>query len=68
MPGLVDEAAIEKLCTASPLPVNVMMMPDAPSIARLTVRGVSRISFGPRPFIALMAALKARAEEIYGPS
>ncbi|MFP4002879.1 MAG: isocitrate lyase/phosphoenolpyruvate mutase family protein [Alphaproteobacteria bacterium] len=65
VPGLLDEAAIERLCRVVALPVNVMMTQDAPAISRLAEVGVSRVSFGPLPFIRLMGALKRQAQEIH---
>src|SRR5690606_632115 len=35
VPGLVAEELVARLCEASPLPVNIMMMDGAPSTARL---------------------------------
>ena len=40
------------------MPVNVMVMDGVPSNDRLTELGVSRISYGPIPYIYLMAALQ----------
>lgn len=65
-PGLVDEKSIAKLCAASPLPVNIMMMQGAPPVARLAALGVARVSYGPLPFIAATRALEARAREALG--
>jgi methylisocitrate lyase len=54
VPGVVDEALIAHICEASPLPVNVMAMPGAPSRARLAELGVARISHGPGPYRGAM--------------
>ncbi len=62
-PGLVSEDVIAGLCDASPLPVNIMMKPDAPPVARLAAAGVARVSHGPFPYLAAMAALTERARE-----
>ena len=35
VPGLVDLALIERLCAASPLPVNIMAFPGVPATAEL---------------------------------
>ncbi|HEV8579412.1 MAG TPA: isocitrate lyase/phosphoenolpyruvate mutase family protein [Thermoanaerobaculia bacterium] len=61
VPGLVDEELITELCAASPLPVNVMMMDGVPPVARLAELGVSRISFGPLPFLQLEETLREQA-------
>ncbi len=65
-PGLVDEAAIKTLCEASPMPVNIMMMPDGPDRETLTRLGVSRISYGPGPYLSAMDGVAAGAKAIYG--
>jgi len=58
VPGLIDEALIAQLCDASPLPVNIMMMQGAPDISRLATLGVSRISYGPLPYVVAMQKLR----------
>lgn len=60
VPGLIDPALIARVCAAVTLPVNAMMMAGAPSIAELAQAGVGRISFGPGPYRAAMAALTER--------
>ncbi len=60
-PGLADERLIEALCGAVRLPVNVMVGGDAPSTNRLGELGVSRISYGPMPYIHCMQHLKLQA-------
>jgi len=60
-PGLVDERLIEALCGAAKLPVNVMIVEGAPSTIRLGELGVSRISYGPMPYIRCMQHLKQQA-------
>lgn len=65
-PWLADPALIARLCEASPLPVNIMMKPGAPAIPELAACGVSRVSYGPGPYRAMIAWLKAEAARIYG--
>lgn len=65
VPGLVEEGSIERLCRASSLPVNVMILPGAPPLPRLAELGVARVSFGPLPFVSAMQALKEQAEAVY---
>ncbi len=60
VPGLTDAALITNICDAVDLPVNVMMMPGAPSIAALSECGVSRISYGPGPYRESVRALAER--------
>ena len=64
-PGLADLALLERLCAASPLPVNFMAFPGAPAAAEVAAAGVARISHGPFPYRLAMKALKEAAEEIY---
>lgn len=55
IPGLLDESGIAAICAASTLPVNVMMMDGAPDRETLIRLGVSRISYGPGPYLAAQA-------------
>ncbi|MEX3008385.1 isocitrate lyase/phosphoenolpyruvate mutase family protein [Hoeflea sp. TYP-13] len=64
VPGLIAPDLIERICRDIRLPVNVMMMPDAPSIADLTGLGVARISYGPGPYRQAMKALEERCAAI----
>ncbi len=61
-PGLRGEQHIAQLCAASPLPVNIMMMPDMLSVAQLAELGVARISHGPGPYRLAMRALAEAAK------
>jgi 2-methylisocitrate lyase-like PEP mutase family enzyme len=65
VPWLIDERLIEKVCAASPLPVNIMMRPGAPDVKTLAKLGVSRVSYGPGPYRAMMEKLKDAAAAIY---
>lgn len=58
-PGLMAERLIEKLCTQAPMPVNIMAMPNGPSLSALAKLKVSRISYGPWPYNAACEALKS---------
>lgn len=66
VPGLIDPALIEKICVASPLPVNIMMRTGAPDVKTLAKLGVGRISYGPGPYRSMMEKLKQDAAAIYG--
>ncbi len=65
-PGLADLALLEKLCAASPLPVNFMAWPGTPPAAAIAATGVARISHGPFPWKLAMQALKEAAAAEYG--
>lgn len=60
IPGLTDHALIQKVVDAVSLPVNVMMMGELTSIASVADLGVSRVSYGPGPYINAMSDLKDR--------
>ncbi len=65
VPGLVNETMIERMCRASELPVNIMVLPTAPSAKRLAELGVARISHGPGPYRLAMRALGDAARSVY---
>jgi 2-methylisocitrate lyase-like PEP mutase family enzyme len=46
VPGLVDLDVLASLVRASPLPVNVMAWPGAPTVAEFGAAGVRRVSVG----------------------
>ncbi|MEO6247767.1 MAG: isocitrate lyase/phosphoenolpyruvate mutase family protein [Sphingomicrobium sp.] len=60
-PRLGDLKLVEKLCKASPLPVNAIAFPGAPTRREWANAGVARISHGPFPHRALMAQLTDNA-------
>ncbi|WP_163881552.1 isocitrate lyase/PEP mutase family protein [Rhizobium laguerreae] len=65
VPGLIDPALIERICAASPLPVNIMMRTGAPDVKTLARLGVGRVSYGPGPYRSMMEKLKQEAAAIY---
>jgi len=65
VPGLVDDALIERICKGTLLPVNVMVMGGVSPNSRLAELGVARISYGPIPYVQAMSALKDDAQKIY---
>ncbi|WP_269845205.1 isocitrate lyase/phosphoenolpyruvate mutase family protein [Allosphingosinicella deserti] len=66
MPGLADPALIERICSASHLPVNIMVLDIDADLAPLAAAGVARISFGPAPYLAAMGALTEVAGRALG--
>jgi 2-methylisocitrate lyase-like PEP mutase family enzyme len=64
-PGLRAPKLIEQLCSVSPVPVNIMVLPDAPPAHELADLGVARISHGPGPYRAMTNALKEAAEKVF---
>lgn len=60
-PFLLDASLIERLCKASPLPVNILTGPECPDHKSLAGLGVARISHGHGPWAAAMDWLEAQA-------
>ena len=61
VPLLADLKLVERLCRESPLPVNAMQFPGAPTREQWASAGIARISYGPFPHRALMAAFEEMA-------
>jgi 2-methylisocitrate lyase-like PEP mutase family enzyme len=66
VPLLADLRLLERVCAASPLPVNFMAFPGCPSNAEVAATGVARISYGPFPRRSLMTKLTEMAREAIG--
>ncbi|MEM8497746.1 MAG: isocitrate lyase/phosphoenolpyruvate mutase family protein [Pseudomonadota bacterium] len=66
-PGLVEAVLIERMCQHSALPVNVMMKAGVPSIQQLAELGVARVSYGPGPFVQMLAWLQEQAQAALSP-
>ena len=64
VPGVVDAPTIAELVKESPLPLNVMVGPGAPTVAELADLGVVRISVGPAITSAAYALATAAAKEL----
>ncbi|MCP1137013.1 isocitrate lyase/phosphoenolpyruvate mutase family protein [Paenibacillus polysaccharolyticus] len=64
VPGLQDQHWIQELCDRSPIPVNVMVASNEPSLRHLATLGVARISYGPYPYLQVMENLKALGQRI----
>jgi len=64
-PGLRDPNLIKKLCEATSLPVNILVLPDTPPTDTMAALGVARISYGASPYRLMMAALKEAAEKAF---
>ena len=61
VPRLADPRQIERIVREVPLPLNVIAFPGAPGKAEWARAGVARISYGPFPHRALMAAFEEMA-------
>jgi 2-methylisocitrate lyase-like PEP mutase family enzyme len=57
-PGLANPDFIGRLCEASALPVNILVMPGVPSSKELADLGVARISYGGGSYRTTMEAFK----------
>jgi 2-methylisocitrate lyase-like PEP mutase family enzyme len=64
VPGVVDLPTIAELVKESPLPLNVMVGPGAPSVHELAEVGVVRISVGPAVTSAAYALATTAAREV----
>jgi 2-methylisocitrate lyase-like PEP mutase family enzyme len=67
VPGLCKPELIRAICSQSPMPVNIMMMPNCPSPSALSELGVARISHGPGPWRQAMATLTGQARAAFAP-
>jgi 2-methylisocitrate lyase-like PEP mutase family enzyme len=68
VPLLANLDLLARFCSTSPLPVNFMAFPGAPSATQVAAAGVARISHGPFPYKSAMKALKEAAEAVYAGS
>ncbi len=64
VPGLIDLGTLRTMVEQSPLPINVMVWPGAPSIAELEAVGVRRISVGTAIAQAAYAVAERAAAEL----
>jgi 2-methylisocitrate lyase-like PEP mutase family enzyme len=64
VPGLVDLDTLAELVKESPLPINVMAGPGAPSVAELQKVGVRRVTVGTAIAQAAYAVAQHAAEEL----
>ncbi|MFI9010910.1 isocitrate lyase/phosphoenolpyruvate mutase family protein [Actinosynnema sp. NPDC053489] len=64
VPGLLDLVVLAELVAGSPLPVNVMAGPGAPTVAEFESVGVRRVSLGTAVAQAAYTAAHRAAEEV----
>ncbi|TGX52800.1 isocitrate lyase/phosphoenolpyruvate mutase family protein [Sphingomonas gei] len=65
VPGLADLKLLERVCAASPLPVNFMAFPGAPLAKTVAEAGIARISHGPFPHLLALKAFEDAAREAF---
>ncbi|KQS02094.1 phosphonomutase [Sphingomonas sp. Leaf357] len=63
--GLADPALVEMLCAGTDLPVNVIPLPGGPDVGTLAAAGVARISYGPRPYRAMLKQVEEAAQAAF---
>ena len=63
IPGLTDLGLVERIVEASPLPVNAMTWPGAPTNREWADAGIARISYGPGPFRQMQEWVEAAARD-----
>jgi 2-methylisocitrate lyase-like PEP mutase family enzyme len=63
-PGLRDAATIGRLAQAVACPLNILAVPETPSIAELQKLGVARVSVGSGFMRATLGLLRRAAEEL----
>lgn len=63
-PGLVDPGLIAKLADGISLPLNIMVMDLEANLGPLASAGVSRISFGPAPYVTVMNHLREASTKL----
>lgn len=63
-PGLVEAGEIEQVVTAVSAPVNVLGVPGAPSVPKLSALGVKRVSVGSGLAWAAFGAAQRAAQEL----
>jgi 2-methylisocitrate lyase-like PEP mutase family enzyme len=64
--GVADEAAIAQLVQSLAAPVNVMVRPGTPSVARLAELGVARATFGSGLFTVALRAFEQALADLGG--
>jgi 2-methylisocitrate lyase-like PEP mutase family enzyme len=67
VPGLTHPDLIRRVAEGSPMPLNIMVSDETPSLRELASLGVARLSHGPRPYVYAMKMLREAAQAaIYG--
>lgn len=64
LPCIEKEADIKRMVESTPLPINVMAMPNLPTFEKLTELGVQRISMGNFLFETMHANLQQKLQAI----
>ncbi|MFE6839167.1 isocitrate lyase/phosphoenolpyruvate mutase family protein [Streptomyces sp. NPDC057705] len=64
VPGVLDPATVAELAKGVDAPLNILLGPDAPTVAALGALGVSRVSLGSWVAEAAYAVVRRAAEEL----
>ncbi len=65
VPGLENKEYIKTICNDSTLPINIMITDNVISLEEFTKLGVSRISYGPTPYLNAMHYLENYSKKIF---
>lgn len=65
VPGLENQEYIKTICHYSPLPVNIMTTDNTHSLEKFAKLGVSRISYGPTPYLNAMHYLENDSKKLF---
>lgn len=63
-PGLADITLIARVAEGSPLPLNIMVSATTPPVRALAEAGVARVSYGPRPYLAMMKGISEASKKM----
>jgi 2-methylisocitrate lyase-like PEP mutase family enzyme len=59
----VNATLIGRVADASPLPLNIMVSDETPSLRELASLCVARVSHGPRAYVSMLKKLEEEARE-----
>jgi 2-methylisocitrate lyase-like PEP mutase family enzyme len=65
IPGVKDIPTLEALVRGVRGPISILAGPGSPPLAEIARMGIARVSYGPGPLGAAMAALKRTAETLF---
>lgn len=65
VPGLTDQSLIEFICARVSLPLNIMIDGDTVHPTAYANLGVSRVSFGPAPYLQMISLLESNAQRAF---
>ena len=66
--ALWEMDALRRFLSEVSVPVNVLRLPQAPSLAELAALGVARVSWGPLPYLDAMARFEEQLASVAEPA